>query len=787
MDKKTLALKTGWKFHYGEEENAWYKGFDDNAWEKVTIPHDWSVHMPFSRDYSSGTGYLAGGIGWYRLHFHVPEEFRGKHLTLVFDGIYRCSRIWVNSYHLADRPYGYSEIAVDVTGLVHFGDQDNVVSVRVERRELADSRWFNGTGLTRKVTLTAEEPLYVQHNSLAFRTVSSDADTAEAEVKFTLQNDGPEASGTVRAELIPAEGTEGTGTAGGTAAAGTEVSLKSGESREILLQLSVSHPALWSDTCPNLYTLRLVFGDSTVMESRRVGLRTIRFDPDHGFFLNGVSEKLRGVCVHEDGGTLGAAMVRDVWLRRLRTLKEAGCNAVRMSHNPHMPELYDLCDELGFLVMDEAFDEWENPKNKWWHGHNVYPPKHDGYASYFPEWYDRDLTDMIRRDRNHPCIVLWSIGNEIDYPNDPYCSAVFAQMTGNNDANKPASERLYDPDKPDASRLPVLAAKLAAVVRREVPDGVVTLAAAFPELSAGVGFLDSLDVAGYNYKEHLYAESHKKYPGRPLIGSENGHSWEAWLAVRDCEYVSGQFLWTGIDYFGESGGTYPFHGSQAGFLATNGLPKSEFGARRVYWMAEPQAYLQTFPADELSGKHWISPERSWNYSDGEQVAVICRTLADSTELYVNGVSAGVQTERTYDGAYLWKVPFKAGTISVKAPADGAAAAEDSIRTAGPAVSLKAELWQDPKADYELLQVIVSLYDSHGNIAITDDRTVEAKAEGGEVAALDSGNLGDETICDAAARKTFRGQLVVYVRPQADSGTITVTSDAGSQTLTWKLP
>lgn len=790
MDRQITKLSSGWKFHYGDEEEAWYKGYDDSAWENVIVPHDWSVHMPFSREYSSGTGYLAGGIGWYRLHFRLPEEYRGKHLTLVFDGIYRNSRIWCNSYHLADRPYGYSEIAVDVTDLVHFGERENVVSVRVERRELADSRWFTGTGIVRKVTLIAEEPLYAVHNSLAFRTEQADAASALTEVDVTLKNDAAEtAAGLLRVELIPL-GSEARPAQKDSATAAAEllVRLTPGESRAYSLQIAVQQPHLWSDQDPYLYTLRLVMGRDQVLETRRVGIRSIRFDPDRGFFLNGVSEKLRGVCVHDDGGTLGTAMVRDVWLRRLRLLKKAGCNAIRMSHNPHMPELYDLCDELGFLVMDEAFDEWENPKNKWWHGHNVYPPKHGGYAADFPEWYDRDLTDMIRRDRNHPCIVLWSIGNEIDYPNDPYCHPSFSNMTGNNDANKPAKERMYDPDKPDASRLPVLAARLSSVAHREIPEGYVTLAAAFPELSAGLGFLSPLDVAGYNYKEHLYAEHHAKYPEKPLIGSENGHGYDAWLAVRDNEYISGQFLWTGIDYFGEAGETYPYHGSQAGFIATNGLPKAEYGSRKVFWSGERLAYLQTFRAEERETKHWIVPARSWNYAEGERIAVICHTTESAAELTVNGRSAGVQTERRYDGAFLWEIPYEPGTISVRAWSDGKKEEPltDALETVGKPVSLKAVLWQDPRADYELLQLIVTLCDAAGRTAFTENLPVRVQALGGEVAALDNGDLWDETICDAPERKTFRGQLVAYVRPSEKKGSVQISSPVGEQTVYWNL-
>ena len=254
-----------------------------------------------------------------------------------------------------------------------------------------------------------------------------------------------------------------------------------------------------------------------------MGIRTFRFDPDHGFFLNGVSMKLKGVCVHHDAGCLGAAVPKNVWARRLKAFKRCGCNAIRTAHNPPDPDLLDLCDELGFLVMDEAFDEWEGIKNKWWQGHNVYPPKHFGYGSDFPTWHRIDLESMVRRDRNHPSIILWSIGNEIDYPNDPYVTPLFREMLGNNDAGKPAAERMYDARKPDASRLARVARELVDIVHELDTTRPVTSAMSFPELSNHTGYADVLDLSGYNYREYFYEEDHRTYPGRVMLGSENSH------------------------------------------------------------------------------------------------------------------------------------------------------------------------------------------------------------------------------------------------------------------------
>jgi beta-galactosidase/beta-glucuronidase len=251
--------------------------------------------------------------------------------------------------------------------------------------------------------------------------------------------------------------------------------------------LVVNNPRLWSPETPYLYTLAgTVKKDGKTVDEIviPVGIRTFRFDPNDGFFLNGQNTKLMGVCIHHDAGVLGAAVPKAVWARRLQKFKQAGVNAIRFSHNPPSPDLLDLCDEMGFLAIDEAFDEWEGCKNKWWHGHNVYPPKHYGYSDDFPQWHEKDIADMVKRDRNHPSIILWSIGNEIDYPNDPYVHPLFALVTGNNDANKPEQERIYDPNKPNAQRLATLACELAATVRLYDATRPVTSALSLPELSS---------------------------------------------------------------------------------------------------------------------------------------------------------------------------------------------------------------------------------------------------------------------------------------------------------------
>lgn len=697
MDKKTMILRENWKFHLeqaGERRGggidgrgyprqavsaAWYKGYDDSAWRSVTVPHDWSVEQPFSESYSSGTGYLAGGTGWYRVHFGLPEEYRGKSVRVVFDGVYKNSQVWCNSYYLGRRPYGYSTFSYDITHAAVFGREENVLCVKVVHEDLADSRWFTGSGITRKVAVVVEEPVHPAEYGVFFRAERIEVEEAEpcraagrADIVIEHRTEaakglsggsGREQTGQkCRGERSKLSGDNGREAAGySMRPAADEEKFKAAQSRirirtalidaqgesvltlegsadaggECVLSGTLEKAQLWSPERPYLYTLRTWYALPGSGENRseegetaerfyladevQVGIRKIVFDPEKGFFLNDTETKMKGVCVHHDGGALGAAMEPEIWQRRLEILKEGGCNAIRCSHNPHMPELYDLCDRMGFLVMDEAFDEWENAKNKWSTGHNVYPPVHEGYYEEFPHWHREDLQAMVRRDRNHPCVVMWSIGNEIDYPNDPYCHPSFAAMTGNNDADKPAAEQQYDSNKPNALRLTALAEELEEIVRGEDTSRPVTLASAFPELSAETGLFHGLDVTGYNYKEHLYERDHERFPGMPLIGSENGHSYSAWLAVRDNPYISGQFLWTGIDYLGEAHG-WPVHGSSAGILTCAGYRKPEFYRRKSFWCKEPVLMIGTRRVSD-GPEDWRPMESHWNYEPGEEILV----------------------------------------------------------------------------------------------------------------------------------------------------------------------
>ncbi len=776
MDKTTLYLTDRCRFHLGSVPDAWQSWFDDSAWEEVTLPHDWSVTLPFSREYSSGTGYLAGGIGWYRIRISPDEAWKGKRISLVFDGVYKNSRVWCNSCYLGQRPNGYISFSYDITDRFCF-DRDNVVAVSVDHRDLSDSRWFTGSGITRQVRLVVEEAVHPVYNGIFFTTPAVAKETAQASVSSEIVNaTGQKAYVTVTNTLLDPQGLEA-------ASQCADTVLEAYAAGTVSTSFPISSPALWAPGHPALYTLqtslsyRLSDSADTVTslaDVQKVGIRSFSFDPDTGFFLNGEAMTFKGVCVHHDAGCLGGAVYPAVWRRRLTKLKAMGCNAIRMSHNPHMPQLYDLCDELGFLVMDEAFDEWEGPKNKWWQGHNVYPPRHQGYYLDFPQWHERDLTDLIRRDRNHPSVILWSIGNEIDYPNDPYCHPSFASMTGNNDANKPAQERQYNPERPNAERLAPLAAQLCAIAKKADPSRPVTLAAAFPELSAKIGFLDALDVAGYNYKEHLYQESHAAFPHKPFLGSENGHSLSAWKAVTDNPYISGQFLWTGIDYLGEAHG-WPVHGSGAGLLTLAGFEKPGYYRRQSFWSDVPMLHLVTASADREQGEFTPVSER-WNYPLGSDVAVKCYTNLPRAEFFLNGQSLGIHEKAADSDCIRLTVPFAPGTLQARAAADGKEIT-DSLSTTGCACQIRLACIADPQAG-QPFQIEATLQDSLGNRVVDDSTRLFVRVENGRLLGLENGDLADVTDYRAPYRRAWRGQLLIYVAAcrEGESPVVTVSGE-----------
>jgi len=718
--RTTTNLNQGWKFCLDDPTYAFYAGYDDSDWKCVALPHDWAVEHPFDESYSSGTGYARGGVGWYRLRFHLPEDVASKTVRLNFGGIYKNARVWCNSNYLGIRPCGYTSVMHDITPFAKAGE--NVLAVRVEHNDLADSRWYTGNGIYRDVTLEVLDPVHFLPNDVFVHTLSKN----EVQIEWKLSQQAQ-----AEFELC-----------------GTTVQV-SGKCGTVILHLD--NPALWSPDSPTLHTLTCrasINGHLCDELTIPVGIRTFNFDANTGFWLNGVNRKLKGVCLHHDAGALGAAVPKEVWRRRLRKLKACGCNAIRTAHNPPDTHLLDLCDEMGFLVMNEAFDEWEGVKNKWWQGHNVYPPKHFGYADAFPNWHEQDLRDFVRRDRNHPSVILWSIGNEIDYPNDPYCHPLFQSMTGNNDANKPAQERQYDANKPNAERLAQISARLVEIVKRYDSTRPVTAAIAFPELANQVGYPQTLDVVGYNYKEHLYRADRAAYPHHVIYGSENGHEEDQWLAVRDNDDICGQFLWTGIDYLGEAQG-WPVRMSPAGLLTTAGFEKPRYYHRRAMWSDELVARIDV---DQFTKQ------------------VVIYTNADHVELFCDEQSLGLKSLEGYSVAF--DLPAQFSVLRAVATR-GDESCKAIYEKPGELTSIALDIEQG-----DIAQVEISLRDAEGQL-VKKDVCVTCTLQGnGEIMGIDNGKPDDFTPYRANARSTNMGQAIVYVRTGNASCVLYVSADNG---------
>ena len=567
-----IPFDAGWRFSRSDAGNYAMPAFDDGQWRIVDVPHDWSAEGPFTAEYGSGNGWAPGGIGWYRKHFTLGANVAGKVVSIEFDGVYDHAQVWMNGQLVCGRPYGYSTFECPLTPHVRVGSGDNVVAVRVDHSRFADSRWYTGSGIYRHVRLRVTDPVRIAHWGTFVTTPVVTALSATVDVETSVEN----GSATSRAMVLETEIVLDDSVVARTS---TPLTVATGDHRAVVQHLTIDRPRRWTLDAPALYAVRQrLRADAVVLDDAETmfGVRTIRFDPRRGFLLNDEPVKLKGVCIHHDAGSLGAAVPAAIWEKRLKTLKSLGVNAIRTSHNPPAPELLDLCDTLGLLVKDEAFDEFTPTKNKWQSGWNVGVPSRFGYGESFTEWSVTDASDMVRRDRNHPSIIAWSIGNEIDYPNDPF--------------SHPVLDRSYRPQNPPAENLVTLGRPLVDAIRKLDPTRPVTAALASLQMSDAVGLPALLDIVGYNYQESRYAEDHARYPSRVMFGSENNHQYANWTIVRDNPYVAGQFLWTGIDYLGEAG-AFPNRANGAGLLDLAGFKKPMAWFRQSLWSAAPMVYL----------------------------------------------------------------------------------------------------------------------------------------------------------------------------------------------------
>jgi beta-galactosidase len=768
---KAERINEGWLFLLKDEPEACKPDFNDRRWRKLDLPHDWSIEAPLSPSLASCTGYLPGGIAWYRKSLDIPADLKGKKIFICFEGVYNRSSVYINGQLLGTRPGGYVSFAYDLSSYLKYGTP-NLIAVRVDHSRSADSRWYTGSGIYRNVWLVTASPLHFDLWGVSYQTRQVTEKGALVEVISKVKNETEtEANIQVIMQLSDQSGKV-------VAQQTKKNKISAGATIDFSADLLVKNPVLWSVDSPFLYTLKttLLAGKNNVDESVcRAGIRTLKFDADKGFALNGIWMKMKGVCIHHDAGVLGSAVPKQVWERRLKTLKSLGCNAIRMSHNLQAPDVYDLCDELGFLVMDEGFDEFEFPKKKWLSGWNVGEPGFQGTYDFFVEWSDRDVASMVLRDMNHPSVVMWSIGNEVDYPNDPYSHPVLSSIQ----FNQPVSGG-YDPKKPNAERLGPIGKRLSGDIRAIDTSRPVTGALAGVIMTNETDYPKYLDVVGYNYTEDRYEADHKKYPERIIYGSENGHSFSSWKAVRDYDYIFGQFIWTGIDYLGESR-AWPSRGFNSGMIDLAGFIKPRGYFRMAMWSEKPMTYIGTYLLNRESRRGLSdSALPVWNYSETDTVRVVCYSNCPQSQLILNGVPVGpVKNHDEKTGIIFWDIPYKPGKLEVSGMAEGKEVVRYSIRTSGRSYSIVATPDKTiVTKNRDVIQITLQIVDQEGIPVILADDEVTCRISGpARLLGLESANNTDMTSYRDNIHRVYNGRMIAYIQTTGLSGNIDVSFSA----------
>lgn len=802
-----------WKFHLGDVPNAEKKTFNDHSWKTVRLPHDWSVELSFTPENTAGaTAFLPGGIGWYRKTFDVPASWQNQQTRIEFDGVYSNSEVWINGHLLGKHPYGYSPFSYDLTPYLRY-DEENTIAIRVDRSAYIDCRWYPGSGIYRNVKLVSTNPVSIPQWGVFVSTPEVSSEKATVAIQTEIKNSLTSAKKvTVKSRVFLGNALQSESETSKDVPA--ESSLTFSQNQEI------KNPQLWDIHTPNLYWLVsevFVDGKLTDKTTTRFGIRSFYFDKDKGFFLNGKNTFIKGVCLHHDGGLVGAAVPKGVWERRLKKLKAAGCNAIRTAHNPPSEEFLDLCDELGFLVQDEAFDEWNNPKDKR-HNYNQQEadPLTKGYTEHFSEWSERDIKNMVRRDRNHPSIIMWSIGNEIEWTYPRYGNA-----TGYWGANKVGDVNYYwdeppltveqikanfEKSKPGKYVLAETAKNLSKWIKEVDTTRPVTANLVIPSVSNFSGYADALDIVGLSYRQAVYDYCKRNYPDKTFLGTENWTRYSEWQPVLEKEFISGIFVWTGIDYMGESR-KWPLRGSASGLLDFAGFEKPSYKFFSTLWNDEPQVYLTTQllekspyrvveDSNNLIEKEanwaahqkwgWQDVNEHWNYQQGDSIAVEVYTNQPEVELFLNGISQGIRKLANVDDHILkWLVPFEAGILEARAVNHSA---QNELITAGDfaEIVLTADKTTLNANAYDVAHFVVQLVDAEGNPIKHIDKEVVFEVEG-NVRLLGVDNGSPSNVQDYQSNKimTSKGRALMILQANLKPAKVTVKArceDAESETI-----
>jgi beta-galactosidase len=726
--RTTINFDLDWRFFKGDASAA-AADFDDAAWRKVRVPHDWSIEGPFDEKNPTGQGggYLPAGVGWYRKHFTLAKDQSTRRVFVEFDGVMANSEVWINGVSVGKRPYGYISFRYDLTPHVKFG-ADNVIAVRADTSQQPASRWYTGAGIYRHVRLIVTDPVHVDQWATF---VSATSTSVKVRTAVINQSASPRAVDVTI--TVPEIGGHS-----------SRVSVSPGQTASVEADLPVKNPKLWSLENSALYTATVRAGEDT--DTVTFGIRDARFDPDTGFWLNGKNFKIKGVCLHHDGGAVGAAVPLRVWERRLEVLKQIGVNAIRTAHNPPAPEFLDLCDRMGMLVMDEMFDQWTVAKNPY------------DYHLNFREWSKIDTADTVRRDRNHPSIILYSAGNEIhDTPKADLAKEILKGLVDvfhANDPTRPVTQALFRPN-----------------VSHDYDNGLA----------------DLLDVVGQNYRENEIMAAHQQKPTRKIIGTENQMGRQVWLWLRDNAPYAGQFLWSGIDYIGEAG-RWPNTTAGSGLLYRTGVMKPMAYERQSWWSDKPMVHItrrvapqarpETDPGYEPTRRITQVLFDDWTPANTEPHTEHVEVYSNCAEvdLLLNGKSLGAKPLNKDASPRVWQVAYEPGKIAAQCSNNGP---RHELRTAGaPAkIVLSADRVRTGTGWDDVVYVTAQVVDEHGVVVPTSSAKLTFTATApGEILATDNGENASHEPFQSPTRSAWEGQCLAIIRATA-AGRITVNASA----------
>jgi beta-galactosidase len=781
--RNIINFDKNWRFVKEDVSGAEKPVFNDSKWRTLDVPHDWSIEGPYAQTNTTGSGggYLPAGIGWYRKTFTVDAADAKRKVVIEFDGVMCNSEVFVNGVSVGKRPYGYVGFAYDITSHLNFGGKPNIIAVRVDDSLQPSSRWYTGAGIYRHVRLVSTGTTHFDHWGVFIRPQNVTAQKAALNVQAKVTNESATAGiYTLQTTVIDPSGKT-------VKTSESKQNIAAGKTADYTQNIEVTNPALWDTQRPQLYKVitKLISGTTTTdAVTTPVGIREAKFLAATGFWLNGKNIKMYGVCLHHDGGAVGSAVPLAVWERRFKKLKEIGANAIRTSHNAMAPEFLDLCDRMGMLVMDETFDTWEaNKVSRGKDGNNG-----GGYNLYFKQWWDKDTRDQVLSDRNHPSIVVYSVGNEI-----------------HDNLRDTSGFRKYKMQQD--------------LIHQLDPSRPVTMALLQPNGTSQAyktGLAEIMDITGQNYRENELVDYHNAHPDRVVIGTENTHVLNQWLALRDNPFMSGQFLWTGVDYLGED--LWPSRGATFGLIDRTGGWHTNGLQRAAWWSAKPVVYIQrssptpprpvrTPPAGAApagvaganrpagtaapildgptaaAARGGIEFLSDWTPADPAtytNARVQVFSNADETELFLNGKSLGVKYKSPLDSSLFWNVPFEKGTLKAISRNKGKQVGTDELKTAGEPAKIilttdKSTIgnnWDDVSF------VTATIVDANGVVCPNSDKLIRFGIAGsGVIAAVDNADRNDHDPYQATQRKTYKGTCIALIKANASTGKINVKASA----------